>query len=94
MVQIGITEFARRGAKLPTMTRIRVSQDEGAQRHRRGSGHSHHMRTSIALGLTMQAYASTVVTAQWLGWCLSQALGAVNGVVGRLASKVPQALGG
>ena len=79
-----------------TMTRRRVwwTQDEGAQRHRRSSGHSHHMRTNIALGMTMQAYASTTVTAQWLGWCLSQALGVVNGVVGRLAGKVPQARGG
>ena len=32
--------------------------------------------------------------AHWLGWCLSQALGVVNGVVGRLVGKVPQALGG
>ena len=96
MAQIGITEFAWRGAKLPTMTRIRVwwTQDEGAQRHRRSSGHSHHTRTSIALGMTMQAYASTTVIAQWLGWCFSHALGVVNGVVGRLVGKVPQAFGG
>jgi hypothetical protein len=30
----------------------------------------------------------------WVGKCLSQALGAVNGMVGGLAGKVPQALGG
>ena len=36
MAHIGITEFAWRGAKLPTMTRRRVwwIQAEGAQRHR------------------------------------------------------------
>ena len=66
----------------------------GSTEIREGSGHSHHMRTSTALGMTTQAYAITNATAQWLGWRLSQALGVVNSVVGRLAGKVPQALGG